>query len=89
VRYGPYKRRTASGGVFGEVGVDQGDLVEGGLEVLDDPGGDDVRLLEGRGVVQALVAQPEDVEVGLVAGDEVVVVVRAPAALRSSQFSGL
>ena len=53
--------------VGGEVGIDQGELVEGGLQVLDDLGGDDVGIGEVGGVLEALVAQPEDVEVGLVA----------------------
>ena len=53
-------------GEFGELG-------EGGLEVLDDLGGDDAGRGEVVGVLQALVAQPEDVEAGLVAGDQLVV----------------
>ena len=32
--------------VAGEVGVDEGDLVEGGLEVLDDVGSDELGILK-------------------------------------------
>jgi hypothetical protein len=50
-----------------------GELGESGLEVLDDLGGDDAGGGEVVGVLQALVAEPEDVETGLVTGDQLVV----------------
>ena len=53
-------------GQFGELG-------EGGFEVLDDLGGDDAGGGQVVGVLEALVAEPEDVEAGLVPGDQLVV----------------
>jgi hypothetical protein len=50
-----------------------GELREGGLEVLDDLRGADAGGREAVGVLEALVAQPEDVKVGLVAGDQLLV----------------
>jgi hypothetical protein len=48
---------------------DQGELVEGGLQVLDDFGGDYVGGGEIGGILQAVVLEPEDVQAGLVALD--------------------
>ena len=49
------------------------------MQVLDDLGGDDVGGGEVGGVLERLVLEPEDVEVGLVALDQVVVGERVAA----------
>ena len=61
---------------------DFAELFEGGFEVFDDFLGENVGIGEIVGFFQALVAEPEDIEAGLVAVDELVVLVRAPAAVR-------
>jgi hypothetical protein len=50
-----------------------GELVQGGLEVFGDFGGDDFGGGEIGGVFEAVVFEPEDVEVGFVALDQVLV----------------
>ena len=50
-----------------------GELGEGGFEFLDDLSGEHARGRKQRGVVKRLVAQPGDVEVGLVTRNQVVV----------------
>ncbi len=50
-----------------------GELSQGGFEVLDDLGCDHTGCRQVVGVLQALVAEPEDVEARLVAGDQLVV----------------
>ena len=55
-----------------QVGVDEVELLQGGAEVLGDLGGDDVGLGEAGGVFLAVVFQPEDIEAGLVASDQIV-----------------
>ena len=66
----------------GQVGLDQLELRQRGAEVLDDLGGDQVRVVEAGGVFKAVVLEPEDVEAELVALKEVVITVGTPAALR-------
>lgn len=51
------------------------ELLQRRAEVLDDFGGDDGGVGEVVGVLQRIVLEPEDVEAGLVAGDQLVVVV--------------
>ena len=54
------------------------------MKVFDDFGGDDVGIGGGvGGVFQAFLAEPEDVEAGFVAGDDLFVGVGAPAAIGS------
>jgi hypothetical protein len=50
-----------------------GELIQGGLEVFDDLGGKNGRVGEFGGITQAVVAEPDDVEVGFVAFDQVFV----------------
>jgi hypothetical protein len=50
-----------------EVGRDFGELGEGGLEVFDDFGCDDVGIWEVGAIFEAFVFEPEDVEIELVA----------------------
>ncbi|HEY3616642.1 MAG TPA: hypothetical protein VGK96_07490 [Candidatus Sulfotelmatobacter sp.] len=45
------------------------ELIQGGLEVFDDLSGKNGRVGEIGGIAQAVVAEPEDVEVGFVAFD--------------------
>ena len=52
---------------------DQGEFVQRSLQVLDDLGGDHVGGGQIGGVLQTIVLQPEDVQGGLVAFDQVVV----------------
>ncbi len=49
-----------------QVGGDQGELVQRGLQVFDDLGGDHVGRWQIGRVFQAVVFEPEDVEAGLV-----------------------
>ena len=49
------------------------ELIEGGFQVFDDFGGDDGGVGQVGGISKAVVFQPEDVEVDLVALDQVVV----------------
>lgn len=50
------------------------ELLQSRLEVLDDLGGDDAGGGEVVGVFEALVAEPEDIQAGLVARHQLVVV---------------
>ena len=61
------------GGVFRQVLLDQLEFLQRGAQVLDDLASEDVRFREVGGVFQALVAQPEDVEAGLVPCHQLVV----------------
>jgi len=54
---------------------DRLELLQCSAEVFDDFGGDDGGVGEVVGVLQGIVLEPEDVEAGLVAGDQLVVVV--------------
>jgi hypothetical protein len=65
-----------------ELGADRLELLQGGAQVFDDLGGDRVRVREGGGILQAFVAEPEDVQADLVALEQLVVGERAPAAVR-------
>jgi hypothetical protein len=51
----------------------QGELIESGLQVLHDLGGDHVGGREVGGVLQAVVFEPENVQAGLVAFDQFVI----------------
>jgi hypothetical protein len=55
-------------------------LLQRGFQVFDDFGGDDIRRGQVGGIFQGLVAQPEDVEIDFVAGDQFFVGEDAPAA---------
>ena len=59
--------------MLAQVLCDQGELVQRGLQILDDLGGDHVGGGEIGGVFQAVVFEPEDVQAGFVALDQVVV----------------
>jgi hypothetical protein len=59
-----------------QIGRDEGELIQGRLQVLDDLGRDDLGRGQIVGVLQALVAKPEDVQAGLVPLDQVLVVER-------------
>ena len=50
---------------------DLAEVVESGFQVLDGFGGDLVRRRQEIGVVERVVLEPENVEVDLVAGDEI------------------
>ena len=58
---------------FLQILCDGGELFEGGFEVGDDFGGEDVGVGEVGRVFEGIVLEPEDVEVGFVAFDQVVV----------------
>jgi hypothetical protein len=60
---------------------DSRELFQGGLEIVRNFVSENVGSGEVIGILQALVLEPEDIEVGLVAFDEVLVIVRAKAAL--------
>ena len=57
----------------GQVGGDLGELIEGSLQVFDDLGRKNGGVQEIVGIAEAVVAEPEDVEVGFVALDQVFV----------------
>jgi hypothetical protein len=57
----------------GQGGSDLGELGEGGLEIFDDLGGDDVRRRQVGGVLERFVTEPKHIEAGLIASDEFVV----------------
>jgi hypothetical protein len=63
-----------------QVVFDLAELLEGGFEVVDDLTGDDIGGREIGGIFKGVVLQPEDVEVHLVALEEVLVG-EAPEAL--------
>ena len=63
-----------------EVRCDFGELSEGGLEVFDDVGGDDLGSGKIGAVFEGFVFQPENIQVDLVAFDQVFVFVGSPAA---------
>src|SRR3954454_13467392 len=65
-----------------QIRVDRRELLQGRLEVLDDLGGDDVRVRQVLRGVKALVPQPEDVQAVLVALDQLLIGVGPPAPLR-------
>ena len=54
---------------------DTAELFERGFEVIDDFLGENVGIGEIVGVFEAFVSEPEDVEAGFVAVDELVVIV--------------
>jgi hypothetical protein len=54
-------------------------LFQGGFEVFDDFLGDNVRLGEIVGLFQAFVSEPENIQAGFVAVDELFIGVSAPA----------
>ncbi|MBI2349924.1 MAG: hypothetical protein HYV00_00295 [Deltaproteobacteria bacterium] len=56
---------------------DRAELFEGGFEVFDDFLGQDVGIGKVVGFFDAFIFEPEDVEAGLVTGDEFLVVVSA------------
>ena len=60
-------------GLVAEVVGDGAEVVEGGGEVVDDFGGDEVGAGEAVEVLEAVVLEPEDVEVEFVAGAELLV----------------
>ncbi len=60
---------------------DGAELFQCRLQVLDDRGGEDVGLREVSGLFQRFVADPEDVEVGLVTGHRLVVGEGLPASV--------
>jgi hypothetical protein len=49
---------------------DSSELLKGGLQVLDHAGGKDIGRWQGISALQALVAEPEEVEAQLVAFEE-------------------
>ena len=55
--------------VFG----DSGELLEGGLEVFDDAGGEDFGGCQSIGIFKTFVAEPEEVEADFVAFEQVIV----------------
>src|ERR1019366_1411195 len=57
----------------GQVGGDLGELIEGSLQVFDDLGRGNSGVREVVGIAETVVAQPEDIEVGFVALDQVFV----------------
>ena len=59
--------------VRSEIGGDLGELVEGGLQILDDFGGQNGGVWQIGRIAQTVIAEPEDIEVGLVALDQVLV----------------
>ena len=61
---------TPNAGRLLQVGQDALDLLQGGAEVVRDLLSEDVGLGQARGVLQALVPEPEQVEADLVAGDD-------------------
>ncbi len=65
------------------------ELFEGGAKVFDDFGGDDVGCGEVGAVFERFVASSEYVEVGFTAGDDLVVGVAAPGAVRVRFALGL
>jgi hypothetical protein len=69
------KRGDLNLGRFGvghaEIGCDLGELVEGGLQVLDDFGCQNGGVGQIGGIAQTVVPEPEDIEIGLVALDQV------------------
>ncbi len=64
----------------GEVGGDGFELLQGGAEVFDDLGGDEIGVREGGDVLQGVVFEPEDVKAGFIAGEQFVQGVGAPTA---------
>jgi hypothetical protein len=72
-----YESDLGNGFVFSdflsEVGGNEGELVESGLEIFDDSGGKDGWVGEVVGVFEAFVSQPGDVEAEFVALEEVFV----------------
>jgi hypothetical protein len=62
---------------------DFAELFQGGFQVLDDLLGENLGIGKVIGVFEVLVSQPENIETGLVAADEILVIVRPPAAFRS------
>ncbi len=56
-------------------------MFEGGFEVLDDFLGENIGIWEIVGFFEAFVSEPEDVEAGPVAVNQLFVIVRAPAAI--------
>ena len=53
-------------------------MFEGGFEVFDDLLGENIGIGEVVGFFEAFIPEPEDVEAGLVAVVQILVVVRAP-----------
>ena len=60
-------RSDAQGGALchwrGQVGGDLGELIEGSLQVFDDLGRENSGVREVVGIAEAVVAEPEDIEV--------------------------
>ena len=52
-----------------EITRNQAELLDGGFEIVDDFLGDDVGVGKVRGVFEAVVFEPEDVEASFVASD--------------------
>src|SRR5881397_2571914 len=65
-----------------QVGFDLGKLLQRRPQILDDLGGNDVGRREVVVGFQAFVFEPEDVEAGLIACEDLVELVRAPTAIR-------
>ena len=65
-----------------QVAEDVLDLRQRGPQVVGDLLGEDVWLGEAGGILQALIAEPEQVQADRVAGDDLVIGVRTPAAGR-------
>ena len=68
-------------GLAAQVFGDEAELLEGRFQVFDDFGGDDVGIGQVICILQQLMAQPEDVQVNLVAGHDFVVGIGAPSSL--------
>ena len=66
-----------------KLGLDRLELLERGAQVFGDLGSNQIGVGQVGGVFERLVLEPEDVEADLVALEQLVITVGAPAAVRA------